>query len=160
MKVYELYDYAYNRYGRDTNYSFDNSKPKIISYFDTGNLEFFCCYDNRRHADKIIKANTGFEFLFYIHCPLSDTTRIIEMLDKSDNDFTVMLDTEGKITKQLYNPEFTAITFVVNGGDNYIFECPGIFGSPTFDEGFPKYGGWTTDNEEIWEKAHSTYSWR
>ncbi len=55
---------VFNRYGRVENYSFDNSKKKVINFFDVRCIGMVMDYTPTGKIDRLIKNNPDYDFIF------------------------------------------------------------------------------------------------
>ena len=85
------YDYVYNQYER-TDFKFDTDKNHYILYSTLRNLEVCLSTTPKNKIDHIIKENPFWQFVFYCNCTVADSSKLMNVLQKYDCQFPVILD--------------------------------------------------------------------
>jgi len=86
-------EYVYDKNGRVNNYSIDLAKKRVIQYQSLNMLHDDLFHTPRGKLNKIIADNPDWEFVFFCHCDLCDTTDLIKTLQRYDTDHRVIIDT-------------------------------------------------------------------
>lgn len=93
---------VYNYKGCVNGYKIDKSKPFVINYYALSNLGWIMKDLPPGSVDKLIKKYNDFTFVFYVdRLKQEDTLKVMEVLNKYDCKFPVILDFQNEYYKKM-----------------------------------------------------------
>ena len=93
---WEDYTDVFDADGRVENYQIEKGKYFVIQYLTLDNLRDVLYHTPEGKFDKIIEENPAWEFVFYCECPVSDSLKLMNLLERYHCRFPVILDPEGQ----------------------------------------------------------------
>ena len=113
LKLWEDFEYVYDRHGTVESYSIAHEKPFVCSWFSLNGLAFALQYTPPGKIDQIIGDNPDWEFVFYCGCNQSDSLVLQQLLDAHDCSFPIILDSDNELGRINYdNSSYGSITTI------------------------------------------------
>ena len=108
------YEYVYDSSGR-THQVIKEDRPHYMLYSTLDWLEYTLADTPKGKIDKIIKENPSWQFLFYCNCSVSDSLRLMNLLESYECTFPVIIDHDKKFltTNDIHEP-YSQIGFICN----------------------------------------------
>lgn len=134
------YAHVYDQSGR-TEFTIDANKHHYMLHTTLYNFNDCLAHTPKGKIDRIISANPSWQFIFYCHCQVSDTSQLINLLKKHDCKFPVIIDPEREFLTLNKIEKYTEIGFICHQNG----KCQGISTIGTsqsfFDKEFQKAKG-------------------
>lgn len=116
-------EYVFDKNGRVTDYSINLDNPRVIQYQSLNMLHDDLYHTPSGKLNSIFEANPQWEFVYYCHCELSDSTDIVETLKRYDTNHRVIIDTAAEfLTINNLSSEWTELGYICNSKG----QCYGI----------------------------------
>lgn len=108
---WEEYTDVFNAEGRVENYRIQKGRPFVIQILDLDSWTDVLRHTPEGKIDRILEQNPTWEFIFYCECPVSDSLRVMELLNRYHCHFPLILDPDRNCQHLRYgkNSHYTAV---------------------------------------------------
>lgn len=109
---WEQFQYVFDKDGRSV-LELDPTKHRYMLYTTESNLRNILSHTPEGKIDKIISENPSWQFLIYCKAEPSDSSKLIQLLNKHNCSFPVILDQKGEfLAINKIEPTYTMIGYI------------------------------------------------
>ncbi len=114
-------EHTFNQYGRVENKPLPGGKKKVVSYWDIRSVDFILMHTPKGKIDDLMKRNPDWAFLFYIKCNIVDTLKVINTLNRYNQNFEVILDFNSDfVRKNNLDPNLASNGFICDSENSVL----------------------------------------